>query len=145
MSLRQMTSLAAVLLVLPVISRGGDAKTDKEKLQGTWKLVSLEADGEQGPAHIVAKLKLVFENDTLTFTPGEPGFTNYTFRVDPTTAPPSFDMTHADGTDKDKTMKGLYSLEGDSLKICFGKANERPKEMTSKSGQMMYVLKRDKP
>ena len=58
MSLRQMTSLAAVLLVLPVISRGGDAKTDKEKLQGTWKLVSLEADGEQGPAHIVAKLNL---------------------------------------------------------------------------------------
>ena len=145
MNLRQLIPMTAVLLVFAVVSKGDDAKTDTEKLQGTWKLVSLEADGEQAPAEIVAKLKLVFKNNTLTFTPGEPGFTNYTFKVDPTTKPPSFDMTHADGTHKDETTKGIYSLKGDSLKICFGQANQRLKEINSKSGQAMYVLKRDKP
>jgi len=131
--------------VQPRVSQGADAKTDNEKLQGTWKLVSLEADGEQGPAEIVAKMKLAFKNDTLTFTPGEPDFTNYTFKVDPTTMPPSFDMTHADGTNKGKTKKGIYSLKGDNLTICFGKADQRPKELNSKSGQAMYVLVRVKP
>jgi uncharacterized protein (TIGR03067 family) len=123
------------------------AKKDLESIQGTWKIVMLEADGEQAPAEIVATVKLVFKDDKLTFTPGEPGFTNYTYKLDPTAKPANFDMTHTDGANKGKTQKGIYSLAGDSLKICFGQADQRPKEFTAKanSGQAMYVLKREKP
>ena len=121
-------------------------RNDLHKIQGTWKIIALEADGKQAPAEIVATLKLTFKGDTLTFTPGEPGFTNYTYKLDPATNPPSFDMTHADGKNKGNTTNGIYSLEGDNLKICFG-GDQRPKEFTTKakSGQAMYVLKREKP
>jgi uncharacterized protein (TIGR03067 family) len=115
--------------------------------QGTWKIVNLKANGESAPEEIVAALKLVFKDDTLTFTPGEPGFKNYRYKLDPTTSPASFDMTHSDGSQKGETRKGIYSLEGDRLKICFSNEDDRPKELTAKaeSGQLMYTLQREKP
>jgi len=127
-------------------SKPDSLKKDLDGIQGTWKLVALEADGEQAPAEIVAALKLVFKDDTLTFAPGEPGFTNYKFKLDPTTRPASFDLTHADGPNSGQTEKGIYSLAGDRLKICLGKPDKRPSEFTTKakSGQSMYVLERKK-
>ena len=92
-------------------------------------------------------MKLIFKGDELTFTPGEPGFTQYTFKLDPRTKPASFDMTHADGSKKGETKKGIYLFENDRLKICFGSEDERPKELTAKAGseQVMYTLQRKKP
>lgn len=121
-------------------------KKDVDAIQGTWKIVALEADGKQAPAEIVATLKLTFKGDTLTFTPGEPGFSNYTYKLDPTTKPASFDMTHADGDNKGETQKGIYSLEGNHLRICLGKADNRPKEFTTtaNSGQALYTMEREK-
>ncbi len=56
-------------------------------------------------------------------------------------------MTHADGSKKGETRKGIYLLEGDRLKICFSNEDDRPKELTAKaeSEQVMYTLRREKP
>ena len=147
MHLPTLTILFATISLVAEPARQDVARKDREGIQGTWSIVTLEADGEQAPAEIVASLKLVFKGDKLTFTPGEPGFTNYTYKLDPAAKPAGFDMTHADGPDKGKTQKGIYSFEGDSLKICFGEAGRRPREFTAKagSGQAMFVLKRQKP
>jgi uncharacterized protein (TIGR03067 family) len=147
MSYRGLVVMAAAFMVIAVPSHGEAPDKDTAKIQGSWKVVSLEADGDQGPVEIVAKLKLVFKDGNLTFTPGEPGFTNYEYKLDPSTKPPSFDMTHAGGKDKGDTTKGIYAMDGDDLKICFGKDGQRPKKFTAKaeSGQTMYVLKREKP
>jgi uncharacterized protein (TIGR03067 family) len=127
-------------------SRQDLVKQDLNGIQGTWKIVALEVDGKQAPAEIVATLKLVFKDDTLTFTPGEPSFTNYKFKLDPATKPAGFAMTHTDGTQKGETDKGIYALEGDRLKICFCLSGKIPKEFTAKakSGQWMYSLEREK-
>ena len=145
--MRGLLFLTAAILVAADPPKEDAVKKDLKGIQGTWKVVAMEADGEKAPEEIVAALKLVFKDDTLTFVPGEPGFTNYTYKLDPTTKPAGFDMTHADEKNKGETQKGIYSLEGDSLKICFGKPGQRPKEFTAKakSGQAMYVLKRVKP
>lgn len=119
---------------------------DSEAIQGTWKAVALEANGNAAPAAIVASLKLVFKDNTVTFTPGEPGFTNYTFKLDPDAKPAVFAMTHADGSQKGKTSNGIYLLNGDQLKLCFAPGDETPGELTAESGsgQAVYTLERVK-
>ena len=121
-------------------------RQDLDGIQGTWRLVALEANGRQAPAEFVVVMKLVFKVDTLTFPGGEPGFTNYKFKLDPTTKPAGFTMAHADGTKQGETNKGIYSLDGDCLQICFAKADQLPREFTAKagSGQFMYSLEREK-
>jgi uncharacterized protein (TIGR03067 family) len=84
-------------------------KQDASEIQGTWKLVALEADGKPAPAEIVAALKLVFKGDRLVFTAGEPGFTNYKYDLDPSKKPAMFAMTHEDGSDQGKTQKAFIS------------------------------------
>jgi uncharacterized protein (TIGR03067 family) len=147
MRIRGLLILAAASLVAAAPPREDAAKGDRERIQGTWTGVAIEVDGKPSPAHMVAALKLVFKGDTLTYVVGEPGATNFTFKLDPTTKPAGFDMTHADGENKGKTLRAVYSLEGDGLKICFGRPDQRPKELTAKagSGQGLYVLKREKP
>ena len=68
----------AVLLVgvaPPLIAAGPPkeeaARKHLERTQGTWKIVTLEADGEHAPAEIVATLKLVFQGDKLTKSKGQ--------------------------------------------------------------------------
>ncbi len=139
--------LIATSLVAGEPSKQNKGKNDLNEILGTWQVTAMEADGMGGPAEIVGKLKLIFKADELTFTPGEPGFTRYTFKLDPRTKPASFDMTPTEGSKKGETKKGIYLLEGDRLKICFGIEDERPKELTAKAGseQVMYTLQRKKP
>jgi uncharacterized protein (TIGR03067 family) len=132
--------------IAPEASKPHSAEQDLGGIQGTWKLIAMEANGRQAPPETVAVMKLNFTGDTLTFTPGEPGFTHFEYVLDPTVSPAGFAMTHADDPKKGQTSNGIYWLEGDRLKICFGKADRRPDELTARagSGQMMYSLQREK-
>lgn len=104
-----------------------------KRIQGTWRTVLLEANGQQGPAEVVAVLKLVFKNDTLTFTPGEFGFTNYKFKLDATAKPPGFTLVHADGPEAGKSDSGTYLLEGDRLELCFWASNRIPADAVARA------------
>ena len=119
---------------------------DQDAIQGTWKIVTLEFNWRYTPAEMVAVLKLVFKGDTLTFRPGEPGATDFKFELGPFDRPPSFAMTHLEGTAKGVPTKGIYLLEGDRLKICIGDGVKNPTEFTAEagSGQGMYSLEREK-
>lgn len=113
------------------------------QLQGTWKVVGIEADGVQAPKEVVAALKLNFKARTLTFEPAEPGFANFTYKLDSTTKPGSFDLIPGAGPDAGQPKPGIYALEGDTLKICFGD-RDRPKAFATKPGsaEALYTLRR---
>lgn len=123
------------------------AKRDQAAIQGKWKVVAMEAQGNQAPAEVVAVLKYIFKDNKLTITPGEPGFTHDTFKLNPSAKPAAIDITPAEpGRAADDMQKGIYTLEGDRLKICFGN-NKRPTKMTAdaQSGQALVELEREKP
>jgi hypothetical protein len=47
----------------------------------------------------------------------------------------------------DKKLSGIYSLEGDELKICAGRGDDRPTDFATEPGAkvLLLVLKREKP
>lgn len=140
-------ALFATCLIDAEPPANGRSKKDLDTILGSWKVLALQCDGEAGPPEVVASLKLLFKEETLIFQPGEPGFTNFRYKMDPTSKPASFDMIHADGSHKGDTKKGIYVLENDHLKICFGTAKERPTQLTANAGsrQTLYSLIRVNP
>jgi uncharacterized protein (TIGR03067 family) len=135
-------ALAAGLLAAAGLSRAADAKDDKAKIAGTWSVVKAEFDGKEDPEGKDAKL--VFEGDKISVKMKD-RTEDATFKLDPSQKPRHIDIKEKG----DRTIPGIYELDGDSLKICFPRGNdkERPKEFTGKagSGTMLVTLKRDKP
>ncbi len=85
-----LTLLTATSIAAAEPPKQDTVKKDLNAIFGTWQVTAIEADGMASPAEMVEKLKFIFKDDKLTFTPGEPGFTQYTFKLDPNTKPASF-------------------------------------------------------
>lgn len=121
---------------------------DQEKLNGTWAVVAVEESGRTLPGtNPIYKRKYVFEADRL-FVKGEEGNKNSdgTYKLDPSKTPKEIDLSIT-GT----TLKGIYKLEGDELKLHVGGptgGEARPKDFSTKdegSRSRLLILRREKP
>ena len=142
MKLHLWVALAFGLLLAPARAEDKPAKGDKEKLQGTWAVVSGERNGKPIPEETVKNAKLVFAADKMTIH-NKDRKTEGTFKLSPDKKPKQIDVD-MDG----RLAKGIYQLDGDTLKIAHGDTGgPRPKEFSAKegSGVTVVVLKRQKP
>jgi uncharacterized protein (TIGR03067 family) len=140
--------IAALGLLLGACNRQATAKmpkTDLDRLQGTWYLVSAMQDGNALPEDKVKQTTIVFKGDTFRF----PGSAEYatskagTIKLDETKTPKEMD---AISTEKE-VMFGIYALEENGYKVCFAPAGKpRPTEFTSTpgNGQILQVWERQK-
>jgi uncharacterized protein (TIGR03067 family) len=113
-------------------------KTDLDRFQGTWYLVSAMQEGKPLPEDKVKRTTIVFKDDTFRF----PGSAEYatsragTIKLDETTAPKQMD---AISTDKE-VMLGIYRLEEYGYKVCFAPPGKpRPSEFNS-NPENGYIL-----
>jgi uncharacterized protein (TIGR03067 family) len=121
-------------------------KKELKKLKGSWSATALEFAGQKAPADEAKKNKIMFDGDKVTFIEGDEKKQG-TFKIDPTKKPATIDLIGTEGKEKGKTTKGIYALEGDSLKIAIGfKRDERPTEFATSKDVLviLFVLKRDK-
>jgi uncharacterized protein (TIGR03067 family) len=126
------------ILLLTGVTSGGDAKKDQDKLQGKWVA---ELDGKK------VELKITKDQFAITFSDGdkEKVFKG-AVKIDPASKPKHIDFT-IEEADKfvGETARGIYELEGDTLKWCSsapGKA-ERPSEFPAMQGEVaggLYVV-----
>jgi len=142
-----------VLLVLLVGGIAGpDAKDDAvkkelEKLKGAYTMVSGEEDGKALPADFVKGSKFEFTADKMTITTGKDKVVA-ALKIDPSGKVKQFDLMPEAGPDKGKTIKGIYVLDGDTLKLSAASdaSKGRPTDFTTKkgSGNVLMVLKKEK-
>jgi RNA polymerase sigma factor (sigma-70 family) len=126
-------------------ARGKDrGPQERRKLQGTW--VPLALEGIRIRADDIPEATLVVAGDRITLNPRADRRV-LTYRLDPGRRPPAIDLTPLDGKAKGKTLRGIYSLDGDFLEICFDPTpgGKRPRAFVTTpnfGGKKLLVLKR---
>lgn len=123
-------------LFLPTMALAEDAK----EMAGTWKSTSYVIDGDNVPADVASKLKIIVKGDTLTMRGGlaQAGgqyiptisLTSYKMKLGTANGQKTIDLTPVRGGGK--TIRGIYKLEGGKLTLCLGLTGTRPGSFESK-------------
>ncbi len=120
------------------------ARAESKLLQGEWKIVAAEANGEATASHSLVR----FEGMKCTITDPGSGVPSLECMItlDPTRQPKWMDVTNV----KLKTTDlGIYELKGDTLKAVFqsNAKGRRPAAFKTMkgSGEVMYTYERVKP
>jgi uncharacterized protein (TIGR03067 family) len=129
------TVLFVIFLGAPLIAGDDAAAKARKELQGDWQIISIVADGKPVELEDDAKLNIVtFSGDKIKF------------KLDPAKDPKHFDLTQFRDF-QEIEVKGIYKLEGDTLKICVDTTlKDRPTAFESKkgSGWRLNIYKRVK-
>ena len=140
-------TFAAVTISSTWAQESEAVKKDLARLQGEWSMVSGSADGQPMPDEMLKEMKRVCKGDELTVTMAGELFFKAKITIDPSKKPKTIDYQMTEGFTKGKKQLGIYEVDGDTLKSCFGKAGaERPTGFTSKAGdgRTLSVWKRQK-
>jgi uncharacterized protein (TIGR03067 family) len=106
-------------------------KAELAKLKGSWRAVRGELSGEPRKESFL----LTFSDAIWTKT-GEKSTETGVYHINPSASPKQIDFLRQEG--KKKWLLGIYTLEGDTLKFCYGP--ERPSALATKSGQKALLL-----
>ena len=122
-------------------------KKDVEDMQGTWKMVTLDQEGDSQPLEgQLAKLQVIVQGDRRTVRAGPMVYAFSHYRVNPWAQPPTIDVLVTQGASRGQTMLGIYEIAGDRLRICLAAAGrDRPRNFSPQlgSGHTLQELKRE--
>src|SRR5262245_29506505 len=135
----QTQRFACVVVLITAIGRSATAD-EAHKIEGRWKVASVELAGMPVPGLEGAELVLAGGKKVFTLPDGrvEKG----TYRLDSAGRPARIDAT-TEG--RDGTERGIYAVEGDTLKMCLAtRGGPRPSAFATRKAtdQVLIVLRR---
>jgi uncharacterized protein (TIGR03067 family) len=132
------------------LSTAGDkpAQKDLDAMQGTWQVAELTEMGEKLPAKELAPIEVVILATKMTINDDGKFREEITLKLDAAMKPKAVDFVYTKGPNTGKTERGIYSIDGDTLKFCMSekKEGERPADFISTKDNhcSLAVLKRAK-
>jgi uncharacterized protein (TIGR03067 family) len=130
--------LIGLALVATAPARAGDSeavKKDIAGMQGQWAMVSAVVNGNPMPDEVRAAARRVTLGNVVTVTAGTNLLIQANITIDPSKKPKTIDYQMIGGHSKGYTTLGIYELEGDMLKSCYGPAGTaRPSDFSNKAG-----------
>jgi uncharacterized protein (TIGR03067 family) len=128
--------LVVLLLSLAAMAAAADDTQVRKDLVGVWK--GRVVDGATG--HI-----LTFTATHVSGRQGGDDLGEGKFALDLAKKPWKMDAVVTRGSDKGSTYRGIFSLEGDTLKWCVSTpGGERPTKFATAGSSFCLVLKRQK-
>jgi uncharacterized protein (TIGR03067 family) len=130
-------ALAVALLAVVGVGSGGQefANGDRQKLQGEWDVVSVAVGGKEIPLPDMGGMKLTFKGDK-TFSSHNPK-EELPFKLDETRKPKRIEI--AKGANGVSESRGIYHLDGDTLKIAMS-MNNRAETPASFDAQDIIIM-----
>lgn len=112
------------------------AKTDLDRLQGIWSVVSIERGGK--PSRL-EKAVFMVDGKRACWQTSDSEIQGGLY-LEQTSQPKTYDLAMST-----RTVEGIYSLEGDTLRLCYdlGTEPKRPSRFITEKGsqQVLVVLK----
>lgn len=143
----------ALLMSMTTIASADDAKEkaikkDHKLMEGTWKIVALEINGNKSGDADASKFTVVNGADgTWSLRSEGNEIVKGTSTIDPTQNPKTIDFIPTSGQDQGKTMLGIYELKKNTRKLCFASAGQnRPTEFssTAENQHILVTFEREK-
>jgi RNA polymerase sigma factor (sigma-70 family) len=122
-------------------------KAELKKFQGTWVDIYAEKAGKEQEQ--VGDHQLKFDGETFSVADHGHVEEKGTFKLDPSKNPKEIDLRVRDRNNDEKTVLGIYTWDGENLKLCLGEpggGGTRPKDFTTMpEGRFLVVVKRQDP
>ena len=123
-------------------------KKDQKLIEGTWRIVALEINGEKSSEEDSKKLTVVNGSDgTWSLRSEGNEVSKGTSTIAPTKKPKTIDLTPTEGGGKDKAHLGIYELGERTRKLCFAPpGKDRPTKFSSTPGSehILVTFEREK-
>ncbi|MCS7167009.1 MAG: TIGR03067 domain-containing protein [Gemmatales bacterium] len=126
--------LLACLVAVSAPTKEALVKRDLAELQGEWRAVAGERDGQLRPKAFLEALQVCVKDDVMTMTLGKRQ-QRLRLVLNPSVRPKTVDLVHLEGREKDEVWSGIYVLEGPRWKLCMAPpGQERPKDFFTRPG-----------
>lgn len=132
----------AILLTTIVLAADEDKseRTDKELIQGTWQVISLEAGGKDAPKNAFRQKRFLIKGDKISTSGKSADLRSY--QLDAKARPKAIDLP---SSVSGEFAKAIYEVDGDNLKLCFSQSTklDRPRDFdTAGTRYFCFILKR---
>jgi len=153
MTVCRFLTVSLAFLAASVLTASDDAKEqaikkDRKAMEGTWRAVSLEVNGNKSAENDARKIVVINHADgTWTLKVDDKEISKGTNKIDPTKKPKTIDFTPTEGEGKGKEFLGIYEQGRKSRKLCFVESSkERPTEFSSPVGsnRILVIFEREK-
>jgi uncharacterized protein (TIGR03067 family) len=118
-----------------------------EQIHGVWQAVAAVISGQVLTGEEVEAIRLTLTETRFTTQRGAETLFDSSYTADATTSPMRIEMIGTGGDFDGKPALGIYSLEDDTLQLCYKMPGyPRPTEFTSAlgSGAFLITLKRSR-
>jgi uncharacterized protein (TIGR03067 family) len=130
------------LLVVAAVAegQGRPAGADRDRLQGTWRVVAVHSDGKEDKEMQITRV--TFRGDKIIFiVAGRQGPQQARCRIDSSKGPKWIDF-ELKIFDTSIWVEGIYVLDQDTLSLCFaGGEKKRPTKFDGSAGTGCVLLR----
>jgi uncharacterized protein (TIGR03067 family) len=133
--------LCCSVLPLATSAEDDEAQRDQAAYAGTWRAVTIEADGNPQPAR--ERNIVVVNRDDGTWTLSVDGreVSSGTNAFDPLATPPAIDIEITAGDGAGSRLVGIYEIDDDRRRLCFrGEREWRPTEFATTPGSKAILV-----
>jgi RNA polymerase sigma factor (sigma-70 family) len=135
--------VSGVPRVLAVADDAAKAQAELKKFQGTWVDIYSEKGGKEQEE--VGEHQLKFDGEKFSITDHGEVHEQGTIKLDPSKDPKQIDLRMRDKNNEEKTALGIYTWDGENLKLCLGEVGgeTRPADFTTKpESRFLVIVKR---